>query len=232
MKNVFVVILILSSFLSSAQSLADELKKIRNAYLAKEELSFEVSVVGYKSKTDTKGFNIGKGKAIKTKCCYYSTFLQDEYLKTEDKIIVVDHLDKEIHVFPNNDKKLQGKNSTPVVVMDSIIKISDSIRYKGISNGSKLFIIYDSKELVYKTELYSNPQSNMLEKIVYYYRESNDEDDYGTERVIIQYRNYQSVTIDKSLLLEKTFIITKGKKIIPVEKFKNYKIIQNQNVDL
>lgn len=215
-----------------AQSVSNELQKVRNAYMQSANMSFNVEVQGYKTKKDTKGFKIGKGSVVKSSDAYYSLYEGEEYLKTSTSLILIDHNEKEVMVFENkvSDKKVD-KNS-PVIVMDSVIKLADSIRYEGESGPHKKICIYDSDSPVRKTELYINKTSSYIEKIIYHYVDSDAENDYGLNRVIIQYKNITNTLSNPALLNESRVLNRKKKTITLTETYKAYKLIQNNTIDL
>jgi hypothetical protein len=135
-------------------------------------------------------------------------------------------------MFENADSKSKVDRNSPVMVMDSILKIADSVVYKGTSGGALKYSIYDSNSIITRTDLYVDPGTRLISKILYQYAPSDSENEYGVDRVMILYLNIKDKVSDPSVLNESRIIQRLKKKVWLSEKYKGYTLFQHQNIHL
>jgi hypothetical protein len=218
------VLIIWNSILFS-QNTVNELKKVRNAYLVNQNLSFDVSAYSFRTKTDKNPTLISKGHVKKTKDNYYSKFLDYELLVIGEKALMIDNFDKTLSFYEYKNQSNSISKDFQINV-DSIILSSDSITMLPIKNGVKQFIIYDKSNDILRTEIFVDDKTNFINRILFYYTPSNEEFESYYDRVDVYYKNIKTdVVVASDFRFEKYFTKIKGRfsNTIQYQKYKfNY----------
>jgi outer membrane lipoprotein-sorting protein len=89
---------------------------------------------------------------------------------------------------------------------DSLLKTYDSVRYEGISNGRKTYVIYSAKKLVQKTFLVIDSKEKYIVSMTNYY---NPKVLKSIGRVEILYQNINSSPVFPDALFDDRQYITK-----------------------
>ena len=209
---------------TTAQTAASELDKVSQSYLSAEHLSMEANVYVYSSKIDVAGSFLGKGVMRKSKNNYYSRFLDDEVIINSRCMLIIDHSRKTIELY--DAVKSRKKNATQHLPdVKAIMASNDSVKYHGVRSGMKHFTFYNKRASVVKTELYVNAATGFIEKIEYYYSQSNVEESYDAYKVVIEYQGISVKNPGEEPFSEKKYVSRKGSNMILAPSYKNYQLI-------
>lgn len=231
-KQHFIFIILIGTFFNSlpAQSVIAELQKVRNAYSSTKNLSAQVTVVAYKE--DRKGALLGTGKFCKNGELYYSRFNNEEMLINQQGTLVIDHDEKYITWFEPLAKAV-NKTST-FISIDSLINKGDSAIDNGIANGHHKFTIY-SEGIVEKTVMLVDIKTNLVNKLITYYRQlgsrainGEEQEQAGLYKVEVEYKN-SIAPFDQQVFSESKYIIFKHKKPLLTKAFADYRITVSEN---
>ncbi len=206
-----------------AQTLGAELKKIRNAYLNAKQLSFNVEVYSYSTKTDKTAELVSKGYMKKSGDKYYSNFNKYELMINGEKALVVDRERKTLDYYEYERSKQEIPEDYQVNI-DSLVTGSDSVVIRPLQNGLKHFTCFSTTGYVRQTEIYADAQTHLIRRILYYYIESNEDFEMEFDRVEIFYKNIQTNPIDPVFFsFDKYFKKTKST-ITPVGDYRGYQM--------
>lgn len=173
---------------SNAQDARAELKAAGEAFRKYENLNMEVAVYTYEKQSSPASL-VGKGKMSKSEKGYYSRFMNDELISDKNGTVILNHEQKTMHYFDGTNKTKKGFLPQP----DSLSS-ADSAVYLGLENGMKHILIYHRNSFIERTEIYINPATSLLSRIVYYYPPANEDftaDAYKSEVV------YEKTSFDK-----------------------------------
>jgi hypothetical protein len=194
-----------------AQKITAELKQVRDAYLAHDNLSADVSVTIYSGRNDKTGTQAEKGMIRKAGKKYYSKFGTEEMISNEQGTLLVDHSIKEMMFFEKVPRKMRLDANSGFPGIDSLVTLSDSVRSRGIKEGLKLFSFYDRTQAAVQTDIYVDPATNLVRRIVYWYNESMQEE-YGAYKIVVEYSGYSFKDPDPAFFSAKKYItLTKGR---------------------
>lgn len=230
-RIIWVLCFLLIARIGHGQILALDLEKIRQAYLNAEDFSAKVSVSGFKTKEAVKPMQIGTGILKKTKNGYYSKFAEDEMVINEKHTIIINHLDKTIKLISGSAFSYL-KESTGLLNVDTLLAQADSVVSRGLVNGMKLYSFYGSDSPVYRTDISVNEKTLFIQSIIYYYRESDEEDSYDMDRVLIQYQNISVTKPDRNIFSDKNYIGKEKGKLVGIGAYRGYKltVIENEKI--
>lgn len=214
-------------FLNAQKDYTAEFKKITRAYFTAENLSMEVAVTIYKDKNDKTGMLMSNGWMKKSGTNYYSNFDKKQLLSNKNGIFIIDDKEKSIHYYKLN-KDMDGKmNQMPNV--DSLVKLSDSVMFKGEEGNTKHYCFYDDESYIFKTDMYVNNVTHFITKIIYHYKEAQEDESTEMDRVCILYKNISVEKIDEIAFSEKKFVTIESGQVKPTEAYKKYKLIFPEN---
>ena len=224
----FCILCVKTSF---AQKASDELMKVRQAYIDAENFCADVNVVGYKDKSSSNTVQIGNGMLRKTKSFYYSKFSGSEMISNSKYTFIVNHNEKVITVF-DIPQILDLYKKQELINIDTLLSGTDSVAYKGIANGLKTFSFYSTSSDIYRTELSVDAKTNFISKVVYYYKEPDEEDSYDVDRIVIEYKNVSTKKPDDSFFSEKKFFEKINGKLSVTAAFSKYKlkVVENEKL--
>lgn len=221
MKRIFLFLLFCSTgFYLPGQSAQQELRAAAAAFRNYENLSMEVSAYVYATPRAASGTLIGKGKMSKSAKGYYSRFQDDEMVANTSCTVIINHAAKTIHIF-NDDQRRKRKDSF-IPQLDSMNNGNDSMVYRGIVDGMKLVVIYSKNSYVRQTEVYINPSTSLMSRIVYYYAPPTEDytaDAYKSEIV------YDKISFDEpdaALFSTEKFVAQKNKTWVAAAAFAQY----------
>lgn len=206
-----------------AQTLSSELNKVREAYSKSKNLSFNVEVYSYTTKTDKTAELVSKGYMKKNDEKYYSNFDNYELMINAEKALIVDRSRKILDYYEYKTGKPE-MNEGYNVNIDSLLSGTDSIIIRPMQNGLKQFTCFSKNGYVRQTEIFVDAQTNFINRILYYYVASTEDFKIEFDRVEIFYQNIQTKVIDQSYFsFEKYFKRTKST-LTPVGDYRGYKI--------
>lgn len=221
-----ILILLIAFFISPlmhAQSLGQELQKIRNAYFNAEQLSFDVEAYSYETKNDKTASLLAKGYVKKNKDMYYSNFQNYELMVKGEKALIVDAEAKSLTYYEY--KLSKGKApQQPQFLMDSLLAQGDSIVLHPVKNGVKQFTSYSKNGFIKQTELYVDTKTNMVSHILYYYVESTEDYEMQADRVEIFYKNVQTTGVDPSFFSFDKYFKNVKSSYVPTARYQGYKV--------
>lgn len=223
LRIIFLLIFCACSGMLQAQTLSSELKNVRGAYLKNKNLSFNVEVYSYSTKSDKTAELVSKGNMKKSNDKYYSNFSNYELMIIGENALIVDRAKKTLayYEYKTGMPELSDGNQ---VNIDSIITGTDSIVMRPVQNGLKHFTCFSKHGYVRQTEIYVDAQSNFIKRILYYYIESNNDFEIEFDRVEIFYKNIQTKAIDQGFFsFDKYFKKTRST-ITPVGDYRNYRM--------
>lgn len=224
--NKTIAFILAFTFLSGtmlSQSLGTELSKIRNAYLGAKQLSFDVEVYSYSTKSDNTAELMSKGYMRKSNDTYYSNINSYELLIMGEKAMIVDRERKTLDYYEYKMEK-SGSPTEFDVNIDSLMTNSDSILIRPSSNGFKHFTCFSKNGYIRQTELYVDPQSNFIKRILYYYVDSNEDIEIEVDRVEILYKNIQTSNVDQQYFNFGRYFKRVGSTLYPVEDYSKYEL--------
>lgn len=206
-----------------AQTTGSELKKIRDAYVTNKQLSFDVEVYSYSTKTDKTPELVSKGYMKKSNDKYCSNFNNYELMINGKKALIVDRERKTLDYYEYETNKPEIPKGYDFN-MDSLILGMDSIVMRPLANGLKHFTCFSKNGFVRQTEIYADAQTHFIKRILYYYIGSTEDFEIGFDRVEIFYKNIQTRLVDESSFsFSKYFKRTKST-FIPVGEYQGYQI--------
>jgi hypothetical protein len=222
------VMFITTALSVSAQSIADELKKVRNAYITNKHLSFEVEAYSYTTKVDKTPELVSKGYMKKNNDKYYSNFNNYEFMMNGDKALIVDNESKSMTYY---EYKIASKKAPQAmdVNMDSLLLSGDSVYMHPAKDGIKHFTTYSKTSYVTQTEIYVDATTNLVVHLLYYYAASTDEYDIDVDRVEVFYKNIKTQVVDEHFFSFIHYFKIVKANYIPVGKYQGYKMKYNNS---
>ncbi len=154
---------------------------------------------------------------------YYYEMEDMIMLLNEKYSILVHKADRQI-VFSNRDAKEEKKAAYSFASpgLDSTFQKHDSVLYKGTNAGLKRYVVYTSKALIKRTEIFINSSNYFIAKVVYYY---NTEKVSMGNKVLVEYKVVDTEPAFKSSLFsEKSFFARSGNKLIPAKEYSGYSV--------
>jgi len=208
-----------------AQTAGQELQKVRNAYLAAKQLSFDVEVYTYATKNDKTPELVSKGTAKKSDDLYYSNFNNYELMVIGDKALLINRNEKSMAYY---EYKLDTKKmpATAQPDLEQLLADSDSVVIRPEKDGLKHFTSYSKSGYVKQTEIYADAQTYLIKHILYYYVASTEDFKMEADRVEIFYKNIQTSNVDPHFFTFASYFKKTGANAVPVGKYQGYKLKQ------
>ena len=222
--SIITLLFILSCPVSNAQSrgVIEELWKVRDAYLNAKHFSADVTASGYNRTGKTPVFT-AVGTFRKNESGYYSRFMNDELISNKNCTVIIDHYDKSITWFDPVGAKAK-KIKQEIVQLDSLMQRADSVISLGTQNGLRKFSIYEHAADIVQTDLFIDPVSIFIKRIVYYYRAPDDEQDIELAYMEITYKNISTANIPADKFSEKKCIDYRNGKPVPTGSCSGYEL--------
>lgn len=207
-----------------AQDAAKDLSKVSLAYLKADQLAMNIDVFLYASAKSSARESLGTAVMRKEQEKYYSKFMMNEMISDGEHTLIVDHDDKTLNLF----KQLPASmNTNPGNInMDSILLESDSVLYGGLDKGIKMYTIYQSNNVVKRTDIYINVQSSLVERLIYLYVESSEGAELGMEKVEIIYKKVDK-KIDPGYFNISKYLVKEENGFILQREYKDYDLSIN-----
>jgi hypothetical protein len=224
MYKIFLALFIFNSFASGAQDYKSDFKKSIKFYSSATDLSMSVNVKTFESSNDKTGTSLGSGKMYRSSKKYYSNFMNTEIIDDGNKVLMIDHADKQASYYP--DHSIIG--NIPVIDkdMDSLLKSADSVIYIGAKEGGIQYTCYGKKEdLISKYNITFSSKDYHVSKIEYFYNQKNKDFEIEQYKLIV---NYTSVSTSKVTETEKfkleNYISSNDKGYVLKSKYSGYKL--------
>lgn len=206
-----------------AQTTGAELKKIRDAYLANKQLSFDVEVYSYSTKADKTPDLVSKGYMKKSDDKYYSNFNNYELMITGGKALIADRERKTLDYYEYETKKPEISEGYEVNI-DSLIPATDSVVMRPLADGLKHFTCFSKEGYVRQTEIYVDARTHFIRRILYYYIDSTEDFELEFDRIEIRYRNIETKPVGQSFFsFDKYFKRTKST-FVPVGEYREFQM--------
>ncbi len=213
-----------SSLLLAGQDLKKDLQAMATYLKEVDQLHLDVSVGIYRTSTSAAPHMEPTVQLYKKGKNYYYHLQETEMFVTPTSLIMVQEATKRILYRTIAEKEYkQLLRSMSATAADTLIQQYDSIRYKGTEKKGKHYIIYTSSKVIQRTEVYLNPSTYMMEKVVYHYDPVKFKE---FKRVDIQFvtRGLQPPELE-NYLKESAFVGKGGKKtLLPGERYKGYRV--------
>lgn len=223
-----IVSILLFAMAMPGQNGLKEFRKTIDAYAAIQHMSFDVEVHAYEQKSSRTSQLIGRGFAKKAGSLFYSRFGENEILQQEGKTLMINTDSRRID-FYEYDKSAAKRAQMGLdlgSLLDSLATIKDSsFVYEGIQEGFKRFSRKTPGELIDHTDMYVNPTSNLISRIVYYYSENFEDFDIPFATVIIQYKNTSLATVPPQYFALEKFIRKSGQHYIGATSYQGFKVL-------
>lgn len=180
--------LVLALFFVSCAMYAQDHKadflKARNFYRNSANLTMKVSVRGFASASDNKGYSLGTGVMHKSDKKYYSKFMHSEMLDDGKRILVIDHEQKQA-VFSSGQSVVKAGSKMDESI-DTLFSVSDSIKFIEKKDGIAVYQCFMKKGMISYYKISIQSSTGHLKRIEYVYR-SNPDYDMDIYKVIVDY---------------------------------------------
>lgn len=206
-----------------AQNANQELRKVRDAYIINNNLSFDVEAYSYDTKMDKTPELISKGCMKKNKEMYYSKFDNYELLINGKKTLLVNNQTRSMKYYEYKLNK-QSNTGNPKENIDSLLFSSDSIVIRNPINGEKHFTCFSNQGYVKQTEIYVDEKTNLVTRLLYYYSSSTDEYEIEVDRVEIFYKNINTKIVDESFFTFSKYFKNVKSNYFAIGKYQGYKM--------
>ena len=134
------------------------------------------------------------GPMVKQKIIY-SRSLDAIYYKTDkmemlgdSKISLMIYPEEKVVVWQKTDPSTDALKSKEQILSDTLVSTSDSIVYKGVSDGFHQYVVYTKKKYINKTELSFGVQDGILHQAVYHYDQSQN---FGVRKSTVDFVTFQ-----------------------------------------
>lgn len=210
----------------------EELRKMNKAYLQATSFSMQVSVQAFRKIKDAKPLYEYAGKVEKSGDNYLTEMNGRVTLNNSDYTLLADDYNKVI-IVAKAAKRKKSNGLEQFIMTDSLFE--GDFNYKIVSEaGGKKVIEVKAKEPACwennKMEITLNAATSVIEQLVIYPKAGADtEEEYAAEKIVVKYTNIKlNAAIAEAGFSEKRFIVFRKNEIVPSEKFKTYKIIDQR----
>lgn len=208
-----------------AQNVESDFEKIKSFFEKNDQFSFDVMVTVYKNKSDKNGQVIGSGKTSKSGGYYYSKYETDEMIVGDKGTLLLDHQGNEMVFFA--DKNVFNKNGLSPDFGDLMEK-TDSVIFVDKTGSILHYVLFASKGLYSRTDVFFDAGSGFLSKIEYFHARTDPQFTVDAYKTVIKYNNLSMKPQNKSLFLIGKYISKTGKTWLPNKNYANWKLtIQN-----
>lgn len=220
MSKYFIFFLFSFFFLfCNSQNLTVDLQNTRDLFTKNTDLSIDIEVFSYTNELD-KGTKIGVALLRKSGDLYYSKFLKDEMILTNNSLIIIDHRLKKVKFSEIKDKSMRFNFLK--VNIDSVVNQSDSILYLGIFNNEKKYQFLSTQSVYDKVELNLDSQSNLLKSITCFYNKGDENMDFTLYKTQLNYLKIDTLTKNQSYFLEENYVVKNKDRYVLSDKYNTY----------
>lgn len=211
-----------------SQDWKEDLLKMNQAYLNAKSFQMDVEVKSYATLNDAKPLIDYKGKVASSIGNYYSSFMNRITLYNTRCVLVVDNNQKMI-LYKKSKGDIKRQSGFSIANLDStLIVMGKNVKISYLQNTTaekRMQLIYKNNALA-KLELSINPVDNTIIQLIYYYDTKNPAFNNSAAKVIIDYSNVElNKAISDSHFSENKFIAIKKDKIIPLNIYSNYQLV-------
>jgi hypothetical protein len=215
--------LILFSFVQSiAQNIDEDLKNISLKYENSSQIFMKKTINYYENYSAKKPLETHEVVLKQSNKQLYTRSFDSESLIVEGLSLIIDHKSKIIILAED-----AGDEFTTSLAIDfeGLKKISSKIKYKKVGKRGCYTFYFETGEQV-KASIWFDKESLNVEKIVFFMREETSEDKPSRlEMLITEFKSDYS--FEPSTFTLEQFIIGSEEGVKPVEKYKDYKVINN-----
>jgi hypothetical protein len=223
-KAIYIIALLLTFNPVFGQSIKDELKAIRSAYIINKDFSFDVEAYSYATKNDKVPDLISKGTAKKTADKYYSKFDQLELLVNGDRTLMIDNAAGKMALYSYSSKLPKDYQDFRASI-DTLLALSDSVVARvSTVKGEKHFTSFSKTGFVKQTEIYFDEKTHFINRLVYQYVSSTAEYELEADRVEVFYKNIAMKPTGTEFFELERFLKNENSKFIPVGKYRGYSV--------
>lgn len=218
MKQLWIVLLLMSSVYGYSQSVKAELEDLLSRYQDAKDLYIELESTVYEGDKATVVTNI-----IRKSESQYLYHLPERSMLINDKYIVT--VDKRNHNITYDNwtaAKADQMTKSNIPSAKDLFKRYPEVKDKGEQNGLKHYHLHGSKEMLSDVDLYFDIKSKRIKKCVYRYNPKLVQEDIRLEtlfKVINTQPNFASSTFS-----EKQFLAISENKATAAKKYQNYTV--------
>lgn len=206
-----------------AQDFKEDYRRLQNNFLHLQNFYCEVKVMMYEHLSSVNP-QVLISTIKKQGNNYICVTGKTTTLTNENCSLQINEQEKQILYMPKS-----GKNKDEVpdqawsAILDSALKKkNDSVVFGGITANQKKYTIYTSKELIMRTEMYMDQNTQAISRLVYYYKPGKQT---SIEKVEIEYdKMNRSPSFSEAEFSEKKYVTSTGKMVKPTNTFANYRI--------
>jgi len=217
----FLIICLLFSGGLWSQDYTTDMKKMA-AFFLQEELSMNMNIVLFPTES-SEGSLLGEAQLRKQGKKYYSNFLSNILVTDGKQTILVDKSAKEMLYYDVAKRKV-GATDLSSVDFEALKKKAQKITHIGDKNGIRTYEIASKGQAIVKTDIQFHIKTGQLQKITYYYAETDEYSDYGAYKVEIDYTKVLTQVTNKNVFNLNTYIQKKGRLVHSSNAFKGYQI--------
>lgn len=222
-ESIFFFIFLLGCLALKSQDFKEEMENVKRAYQMVEKLSANVSIKVYESYTSTTPI-IQRKAAIKKNADFYYTETDEIKMLMNDKYMVIANKAEKLIVYSKRDAQKEKKSfydlASPIT-FDSILRGYDSVRYIGIENNIKQYVLYSGNNSIKKYQVFISG-NGFIQKLIYYY---DTKKFAANSKVMIEYLDLNNAPIfTEADFNENRFIVIKGKSAKPVAPYQGYEV--------
>lgn len=219
---IFILLLCAATHLAWGQDIKKDMEQLQAAYSSAVKLHTEAEVSIYENLSDTKAQDRKKA-VIKKDGNNYLYSLDNNLMLLNGKCLLMIYPTEKQIVYekrsPNQEEQLT-KSVIPDI--DSLLRKTDSVRYRGSRDGMKHYSIYSSKSMIKQTDIFLDAASGGLKKISYLY---NTQMLSGTAKVDVDYKLFDTAPVfGTDTFSEKNYIVRNGKQYKAAPKYYGYNV--------
>lgn len=209
--------------------------RINQAYANSKKLKMDVSYALFSSYTSTTAFENEKGVFMKQNNSIYTELLGITSLSNSNVSLTIDANEKTMVVADPASKKATMPGE---VDLDTLLKICSSIECIDYEGNTKFYKLHFDKSSFFQynaIDIYFDKQTNLLSKLVLYFRVETDLDE--TDNVHVKDRprleiTYSSIdtapVFEAGQFSESRYIRMSGKKITCTSSYASYHLINHK----
>lgn len=217
-KQGLIICLMLVTAFVKAQSFMDDYTKAYNFYVKND---FNISLKMYAVGHDKKEQYMGEGTMVKSRSDYYTGYGDNETYIINHKLITVDHARKQVTYMKDyNANNLKTINRS--MLDSSMFQNVDSVVYKGIKSGSKVYRVYGYNSEYDLLDIWIDQANYAVSKLVY--MDTDDEEDLEEsmvyKRFTVQY-SFNPINTNSKYININTIFADESRQILSA-RFKGY----------
>lgn len=212
------IALLISIFTPShSQDLKQVLEKMHRQYQHATKLHVVMKIAVFVDTVGTKPFYSDKAEIKKDGMNYYYSLNTNEMLMNDNYLVVVDKESKEILLSRRDKKAEMSEENIFKMTLDSALNFYDETKYVGKNGNTEHFRLVPKAGQIKLIDLFINNQTNLLEKIEYYYEEG--------QHAVIEFSMFSVAPVfEAKEFSENRYIREVNGKWIPGSEYKMYKI--------